>query len=696
MLTASSMQADTQTNDTVTATVATNDTTRLPAVRVYGETVPSHLPDTEDTHIYAGKKTTVVEFGEVPQVNNNNYRQAFSELPGLLVTEMTIPSQVNLNYRGVGDPHESEYLLTLKDGIPIVSDWFGYSTVYYTPPLEAVQRVDFVRGGSSLLYGPQPGPVLNYVTYRPPLDKKFTAKSQHIGGSYDLYSTYNQVAGTVERLGYLAYYHHRQADGPRDNSDYCVDTGSMKLLLDADRDSRWIFSMDAYESQSGEAGRLSLAQYRANRDFTRTPDDRIWIERYVPSITYERDFSKDTLLEVKGWGGYQDRFSRRQSGAGANLDRQEFNFGGLDARMRHFYEAWDNSHAFTGGFVTYFSDSPRSREFGATTGSTSGADVFDLDRHTCYGALFAENQFRFGRLGVIPSFRLELIAMDVEENFNTAVTRSLIDDEYLSAVPLGGMGLTFDLDDNNQTYANFSAGYRPKEYDDLANPTSNTQQPPSDLDESIVYNYEIGVRGTPAPWFVYDTSFFYIDYDNWIETATLAGGNTERSNSGHAEFYGWEGGAKADLIGLIDSLAHTECGKRLGQFEVFGNASLLEASVVDGNNKGNDPAYAPGYVVKTGAIYRLRDRAKIAMQGQFVGDHFWQDNNAAGSVGTKEVSSYDVWDLTAEINVFRDTVTLLAGVNNIFDRDYYSRVRGDGVEPALRRNFYAGVRISWQ
>lgn len=669
---------------------------RLPEVVVHGyEGAAQVMPDVMGARIYSGKKTSVADLEQWPEINNNNYRQAFSQLPGLLISEMTTPAHVNLNYRGIGDPHESEFVLTLKDGVPIVSDWFGYSTVYYSPPLEAIQRVEFVRGGSSLLYGPQPGPTLNYITHMPPRDRKLAAATRHIFGSDDLYSTFTEAGGTVGHLGYWGYYHHRQADGPRRNADYDVHTGSLKLVLDGGQPSRWIFNVDAYQSESGEAGRLSRAQYKADRDFTRTPFDRIWVERYVPSLTLERDLSEDTLLVVKGWAGYQDRFSRRQiNSLTNNLDRQEFYFAGLDTRLRHDWHAWDNDHVATGGFVLYAAHSPRTRERGTPRTADSGTPVFDLDRQTYYGALFAENEFRFGRLALIPALRLELVSLDVREKFNTGVTRPLIDDSFFDVVPLAGLGLVFDLDEANQLYANISQGYRPKRYDDLANPTSNSQRAPSDLKESHILNYELGLRGTPTRWFSYDTSLFLVDYDDFIETRDLGGGNTERANSGRALYYGWEAAAAADLIGLYDSMAGTKHGKRWGSFNVFGNVSLLHAEFTRGNNDGRTPAYAPDHVIKTGAIYRRQDRLKISLTGQLFDEHFWQDNNTAGAVGTAKIAPYMVWDLAVEANLYKDIVTLLAGVNNLFNEDYYARIRSDGIEPAYERNYYIGVKLA--
>jgi outer membrane receptor protein involved in Fe transport len=54
-----------------------------------------------------------------------------------------------------------------------------------------------------------------------------------------------------------------------------------------------------------------------------------------------------------------------------------------------------------------------------------------------------------------------------------------------------------------------------------------------------------------------------------------------------------------------------------------------------------------------------------------------------------------VWDLTAEAKVWRDTVSVIAGVNNLFGADYYARIRADGIDPAAPTNWYAGIKVEF-
>lgn len=678
----------------LTAQTEAEPSVTLPDLVVTGAEDPS-LGDVEGAQIFDSKKTTVVQLEHQPAPVRDDYRRAFATMPGLLVSEMAIPSHVNLNYRGIGNPHESEYLMTLRDGIPIGSDLFGYPTTYYAPPLQTIDSIQFIRGGSSLLYGPQPGPKLNFVSRRPPVEGGPRFSTEHVFGSDSLYSTFNEVSGSVGRFGYLGSFHHREADGFRDNADYTLDNGEIGLALRATEDSRLYFGFYGFESESGEAGRLTLPQYLADREQTTTPINRIWIDRYSPTLTLEQEISDDTLLIVKGWAAYQDRFSRRQNGGGTQtaLDRQEFYSLGTDARVRHFWTGSDEEHALTAGVTLYSARSPRSRERNeGVSEARDGELVFDLDRRTHYGAAFAENRFQFGRFAVIPSARVDFVNLRVEENFNDE--KDLQDESFSRAVPLFGLGLSYEAGANHEIYANASQGYRPPKYDDLVNPTRGAAGQGGAPDESDVLNLELGLRGAPTSWFFYDTSLFFVDWDGFVETQVI-GADEIRSNSGRARYYGWETSAEVNLTRLYDDRAGSAYADRWGSFSLFGNVSFLNAEFVSGRHDGNTPAYAPDHMIKTGAVYRWQDRAKVSLTGVLLDDHFWQDSNTAGNVGTEKVAAYAVWDLALEANVYRDNVSLLAGINNLFDEDYYSRVRGDGIEVTQERNYYVGARLSF-
>src|SRR6188768_3516252 len=149
------------------------------------------LPPVQGTRINAGKKTSVLDLDEFPRINNNNYRQALAKTPGLFLSEETSPL-VSIGYRGL-DPSRVQYTQVLKDGIPIHADQFGYPEAYYTPPLDTVDRIEFLRGGAALVYGPQPGGSLNFVTHLPRNDRPFSFGTRNTFGSDNYFSTFTYM-----------------------------------------------------------------------------------------------------------------------------------------------------------------------------------------------------------------------------------------------------------------------------------------------------------------------------------------------------------------------------------------------------------------------------------------------------------------------------------------------------------------------
>ena len=59
------------------------------------------------------------------------------------------------------------------------------------------------------------------------------------------------------------------------------------------------------------------------------------------------------------------------------------------------------------------------------------------------------------------------------------------------------------------------------------------------------------------------------------------------------------------------------------------------------------------------------------------------------------VPAHAVWDLTAEAKVYKDIVSVNAGINNLFNEDYHSRVTDTGIDPGYGRNYYIGVSLKF-
>jgi Fe(3+) dicitrate transport protein len=661
---------------------------------------PQIAREVEDGKIKSAKKSTRIEVDAMPAVAANNLRQFFARTPGLLVSEIAQPGIFNLNYRGLGDPHESEFVTVLENGLPIASDWFGYPTLYYLPGTGRVQRIEMLRGGSALVYGPQPGPSINLVTRQPQFASDTRLSTSQLAGSDGLYQGFTEISGGNERLAWLVDHERRSYDSPRRNGDYQVNSARAVLAWQATEHSRWLFEASGYESDNGEPGRLSGPRYEADRDQTTTPFNRLWVDRWNLRIGNQTELADGWTLDAVLSRGYLDRLSRRSSAfvppqnppSSTALDRQEFNHTAFDLRLAGDF---GENHTLATGLTLYRDDSPRDRRTSTdVTGARSGDGslAFQQERESRYAAVFAEAVLRFDDWRVVPGVRIDRMVLDIDETLIPAsANRELIDREFGRTETLFGLGVSRDFADNHQFYANASQAYRPMRFDDVANPTAALGENNAP-DPARALNFEAGFRGQATSSLYYDVSAFRIDFEDKIEQRQLSPSDIRRINSGDARHQGLEASLEWELF--AGALAERE-----DSLVLYTSAAWLDAEIVRSENatlEGNTPGFAPEWIWRAGLVYRSGEGMKLALTGTHVSEHYWQDSNRAGGSASQpipaEIPAYTVVDLSAEVPI-NTTLALQAGVNNLFDQRYYSRVRSDGIEPATERNWYAGVKL---
>lgn len=652
------------------------------------------LPAVSGAAIFSGKKTAVIDLDAQARNVGNNYRQALSQTPGLILSEESSPL-VSIGYRGL-NPNRAQFSQILRDGIPIHADQIGYPEAYFTPALESIDRIEFLHGGAALQYGPQPGGALNYITHRPRTDKPFSLRTQHVGGSDDLYSTYTSADGTVGKLGYYLYYNHRQTDGFRSaNSDYDLNNGSVKLLYSMDNGGKIIFTADTYEENHGEPGGLTVADFNSGSLKATRLHDRFSLDRDSVSVTYEIEPTPDSFFTSTAWWSDYTRFSHRQRTTGSNfgtvpngttntIEDQNFNTLGLDSRYRLNWGN-DSQHTFSTGFQVYHVDSPRTDSRGATVDASSGQVRSDSDREVLYLPFFVENKFTFGKFSITPGLRLENIHQEVTENVNLDKTNPLsplANKDETSHILLGGLGLEYATNESSAIYGNVSQGYRPQIFTQAV-PLGNGQVVNDDLEEGKSIEYEIGYRTRPQDWLTLDASVFLLSFKDQIGSVTTAG-VTNFQNVGDAVHKGIDLSASTDLLQLFTG------ADTYGSLEWYVNATFLDAEFTSGPSDGKTPQYAPNHVIRTGLNYDYNDKLKISFGGTFLGDHYGDDNNTANFA----IPAYMIWDLTAEYQIHKN-VRLVAGINNLFDESYFARVTAGGIDPANGRNCYLGASFEF-
>jgi Fe(3+) dicitrate transport protein len=651
------------------------------------------LPEVDGPTITVTRKTSVVKLDEQPSVIDNNQREIFDRLPGIVLAEQQNPTQLNLAYRGLGNPQESELVLVMQDGIPLELDWIGFPTLYYLPVPQTLGSVQMIRAGSGLLYGPEPQPVINFMSRAAIADRPWGGATEQVGGSDQLFSSFNTLSGTLGAWEYLADYSHRQSNGQRANGDYTVNAGDLTLGYRFDDRQKLTLAIHAYSVDSGLAGLMSGAQFHANPNQATTPDDRLWTDRDSIVLTYENHFNDHNFLVQKLWNGYSDLITRSDAydaaavATSATLAGQRFHYTGLDGRFLH---TWGRGNALTVGYTAYISHSPYNEYSGTNPlvdrNDESGKLFYADDRETRYGAVFAENVFRLPYFHIVTSARFDHEELTSHE---TAATHPLlVDKTYRKNIPLFGLGIGNDFGRGNETYLNVSQGFRPLRYLDIASPFSNFA-PGNNPDPTKYVTYELGVHGWPGVGLYYDVSLFQVEVHDRIESRQITQTETIDVNTGNTRSRG------AELEGSYDVLRPWSANASDRHLTIFANASLLNARFTSSalsNQAGKTPAYAPSYVLKAGATLRRDAHYKVSLVVDSVGSQFFQDTNQPIATTPARIPTYTVTDFSGEYTVFGG-LRVLAGISNLTNRHYYSRVfisRGQ-LEPARDRTFYAGL-----
>ena len=268
------------------------------------------MPDIKENVIYAGKKTEVIQLDKInADLSTNNTRQVFAKVPGVSIWENDGSGiQVGVSVRGLS-PNRSWEFNVRQNGYDISSDPFGYPETYYTPPMEALKKIEVIRGAASLQFGPQFGGLLNYQIKEADKTKPVSFETNQTAGSYELFNSYNAIGLSSKKASFYGFIHHRSAEGWRENSRYTILTGylsanyqiSNKLSISGE------YTNMNYKSQ--QPGGLTDAQFADNP--RQSHRERNWFGApfSVASITLKYEISAAINIQLKAFATFAERNS---------------------------------------------------------------------------------------------------------------------------------------------------------------------------------------------------------------------------------------------------------------------------------------------------------------------------------------------------------------------------------------------------
>jgi len=694
------------------------------------------MPEIVGTSIFAGKKNSLIVIDNLnANIVTNNMRQVMAKVPGIHSWESDGSGiQIGVAARGLS-PNRSWEFNVRQNGYDISSDPFGYPEAYYTPQLQAVQRLQVVRGAGALQYGPQFGGMLNFILRDgSDIQKPLELETQNTAGSFGLFNSYTALGGKSKNLHYYAFYDHRNAEGWRENSQYRVNTGFATVNYQLSPKLKLGVEMTRWNMRSQQPGGLTDQQFR--EDAQKSFRSRNWfdIDWNTIAVTALYQITEKQRLDVKAFHLKGDRNSvgymksillpdsiNPATGTFTNrqLDIDRYRNWGAEARYLMEYKFGRRNAHLSAGIRYFRGETERLRNGVGSTGSdydmgTDKAYPTDLELVSNNLAFFAENLFRItDKFVIVPGFRVEHLqtSADGRLGFNPDNSEIRINRENRTRnFILFGIGAEYHTSKTTEIYANATQSYRPMLFSDLtASPTTDVIDP--NLSDSKGYSMEAGFRGKWKNYLQFDAGIFWLQYNNRIGSITqlrpdgtsyLYRTNVADSRSRGVEtmiefnpILAWVKKSTFGSIGIFASYAYTDA-----RYEDFLVITKQGNDLVERNLKNNRVENAPEHILRTGLTYYLKSFS-LTTQVSHTSNMYTDANNtvvAAANGQNGLIPSFTVLDISGTYR-FKDKYTFRAGINNVTDKRYFTRraggYPGPGLLPAEARNFYvkAGIRI---
>lgn len=673
--------------------------------------------------IYEAKKSEVIVLKDITaNLATNNARQVFAKVPGLNIWENDgVGLQLGIGGRGLS-PNRTANFNTRQNGYDIAADALGYPESYYTPPTEALERIEVVRGAAALQYGTQFGGMINFKIRQGNSNKKIEITTRQSIGSWNFLNSFTSLGGEIGKLNYYTFYQRKQGDGWRPNSAFQYDMvyggfkykATEKLSFSAD-----YTYMNYLAKQAG-----GLTDFLFEQNARQSVRSRNWfkVDWNLASFSIDYAFSPETKLNSRNFGiiarrlslGNLERINVADFGQNRDLIDGLFRNFGNETRLLHSYKIGSQRATFLTGFRYYRGNADSKQGEGDNTSdpnftylNPNNLENSDFSFPSRNYSFFIENIFNLNeKISLTPGFRYENIQtfssgyykQRVFDGAGNLIVDNRIDEnqERKRSFPIFGLGLSFKPNDKVEVYSNFSQNYRAINFNDIRVTNPNIIIDPNIKDEKG-FSADIGLRGNWKEFFNFDASIFMVKYNDRIglllkaDQPPLFLDYRYRTNIADALNIGFESYAEVNILKMFNPVS-------LKSVTVFTNFAFINARYIntdDSSIVGKQVELVPPITFRTGLTY---SSAKLSstLQYNYTAEHFTDATNALRSSTAVNgvIPAYSIVDFSMKYN-FKKYFTLEASCNNMLDARYFTRradaYPGPGIIPSDGRAFYVTV-----
>ncbi|MAO45899.1 MAG: hypothetical protein CL823_01985 [Crocinitomicaceae bacterium] len=684
--------------------------------------------------VYRGIKSSVIRTDkDIILPGEVQARSIFHKIPGVNMWESDAAGlQIGIGVRGLS-PNRSAHLSMRQNGSPMSADPLGYPESYYSPPIEAVTKIEYVSGAGALQYGSQLGGMLNFQiksgkfnsadefrvitsgTAYSPLDKYARAN----------YNIFAEHGSGMENSAHYFCFDIKKGEGWRENTDFDSKTFIVSCSQNVPNDygelvlSEEFTLMNRLEHQPGG---LTDAQFNLNPRVSFR--ERNWFKvdwrilrmglDYKPNYSnWSYNLSAFKLDASRQALGYLGSPNRIDFGEERDLISAEFNTGGFDLRATRLWLKEDGKSfgALVMGVQGYHGLTHMEQ---GLADATAHPNFYYLNEDNLEGSDYnlPNSQIAGFTQGIInitdnfsvtPGVRWEYIDTRAEGWYRVRIedlAGNTLEDSVFNPglivnsrnVLLPGVGFSLKTPNDVEFYGNAVANYRAVNFSDIQIQNLGVVVDPDITDEGGA-NFDLGYRknGEKISW---DVSAFMLRYKNKIglynttipDPILIEKPVFLRTNVSDARTLGVEG------------LVRTELFKSdFSTIDLLVSVSYMKGIYIDGETTiftGNEIENIPNCTYRS-VLTWTNKRTRASLQWNFVDSQFTDATNSLSEPNAVfgEIPSYNILDLAINHNL-NQNISLGIKLNNALDNMYFTRratgYPGPGIIPSDGRN----IRLS--
>jgi iron complex outermembrane receptor protein len=574
------------------------------------------------------------------------------------------PSQASVDIRGFGGDNPHGKVLVLVNGRKLnrpdmaVINWAQI-------PMQAVERIEVVRGPNSVLYGDHAvGGVINIIT-RDGADIPETSL-QASAGSYGAYDQNVVTSGKLNGLGYVATAGHQSGDGYRNRSAYDTSSGSLRLSGNISEQVSAYAEGSVVKEQHELPGALSLTQVQQNRRQAANLADEADETYYTFNTGMKALPTDDLVFDLDGGVSKKDLQADMASyWAYYNYTINSYTLSPKVTLLTPVANM-DNELIIGSDLAWETLATKKFYDLSRTLPATDTKVTKDL-----IGGYVADTLSLTDKLLLSGGARLEQNKVNAHHENGAGVTQ--YDDSQTRTEKAWQIALNWMPTEQVKLFTSVKSTYRYPFIDEQAIYSGWGDAFNKDLRPETGINYETGVEVTPVSNVVLQATAFQADMKDEIA---------------------WGVGKNENLAKTTHRGVELHAGYKNEYFALDGYYTWLQSEFTAGINNGNEIPWVPQNKLDVNLALFLTDALTLNTHMSYVSSMYPSGDNS-NSAGT--LSDHTIFDslLEYKLPIKKFETKVFAGVDNIFATEYNFLAYSWGYYPAPERTCKAGLNVKF-